>query len=141
MIYIDILDHVWYIYIIKRGTAQEETKMKYNKSEIMKAAWNLFNQSKKWTMTLSFSVCLHRAWDAAKAAIANAKKLANSYTWTINGVELTVNAAMALSGIRGWVVSGNTYAVRKEIKRAGFSWDAANKYWYTTDRTVAERFC
>ena len=78
--------------------------MKYNKSEIMKAAWNLFNQSKKWTMTLSFSVCLHRAWDAAKAAIDNAKKLANSYTCTINGV-------------------------------------AANKYWYTTDRTVAERFC
>ena len=116
MIYIDILDHVWYIYIIKRGTAQEEMKMKYNKSEIMKAAWNLLNQSKKWTMTLSFSVCFHRAWDAAKAAIA-------------------------LSGIRGWVVSGNTYAVRKEIKRAGFSWDAANKYWYTTDRTVAERFC
>lgn len=115
--------------------------MKYSKSEIMKAAWNLFNQSKKWTVSLSFSVCLHRAWEAAKKAIVNVSKLASSYTRTINGVELTVMAAMALNGLRGWVVIGNTYAARKEIKRAGFSWDAQNKYWYTTDRKVAESFC
>ena len=87
--------------------------MKYNKSEIMKAAWNLFNQSKKWTVSLSFSVCLHRAWEAAKKAIANVSKLASSYTRTINGVELTVKAAMALNGLRGWVVIGNTYAARR----------------------------
>lgn len=115
--------------------------MKYNKSEIMKAAWNLYRTSQKWVSSLSFSVCLHRAWEAAKAAIANAEKLANGYTRMIDGVELCVNAALSLSGIRGWVVSGNTYAVRKEIKRAGFSWDAENKYWYTTDRKVAEHFC
>lgn len=115
--------------------------MKYNKSEIMKAAWNLFNRFKNCTMKLSFSVCLHRAWEAAKTTIANAQKLVSGYTRTINGVELNVNAALSLSGLRGWVVSGNTYAVRKELKRAGFRWDAANKYWYTTDREVAEHFC
>lgn len=117
--------------------------MKYNKSEIMKAAWNLYNKFKNGLekFKLSFSVCLHRAWEAAKLAIANAEKLANGYTRTIDGVELCVNTALSLSGIRGWVVSGNTYAVRKEIKRAGFSWDPENKYWYTTDRKVAERFC
>lgn len=115
--------------------------MKYNKSEIMKAAWNLFNQFKNCTMKLSFSVCLHRAWEAAKAAIVTAKKVASSYTRAINGVELCIKASVSLSGIHGWVVSGSTYAARKELKRAGFSWDAANKYWYTTDRKVAEYFC
>ena len=117
--------------------------MKYNKSEIMKAAWNLYNKFKNGLdkFKLSFSVCLHRAWEAAKTAIANAEKLVKGYTRTISGVELNVDAAISLSGIRGWVVSGNTYVVRKELKRAGFKWDAENKYWYTTDRTVAERFC
>lgn len=49
--------------------------MKYNKSEIMKAAWNLRKMSQKWVNSLSFSECLRRAWANAKKAITNGKKI------------------------------------------------------------------
>lgn len=115
--------------------------MKYNKSEIMKAAWNLYKQAQKWVSKLSFSVCLHRAWESAKNAIASAQKLAKGCTKMVNGVELSIHHAFSLSGREGWVITGNTFYARKEIKRAGFTWDAEAKYWYTTDRKVAEYFC
>lgn len=115
--------------------------MKYNKSEIMKAAWNLFKTSQKWVKKLSFSVCLSRAWAAAKKAIVVARTLADRCTKIIDGVELSLQHAISLSGREGWVVTGNTFPVRKEIRRAGFVWDAENKYWYTTDRKIAEHFC
>lgn len=115
--------------------------MKYNKSEIMKAAWTLHKQSQQWVSKLSFSVCLHRAWESAKSAIAAAQRLANGFAKVVNGVELSIQHAFSLSGLEGWVISGNTFAARKDLKRAGFTWDADAKYWYTTDRKVAERFC
>lgn len=42
--------------------------MKYNRSEIMKAAWKLFKMFKSCISPLSFAECLHRAWVKAKAA-------------------------------------------------------------------------
>ena len=40
--------------------------MKYNKSEIMKKAWEMFRKSQKWVDPMSFGECLRRAWNAAK---------------------------------------------------------------------------
>lgn len=50
--------------------------MKYNKSEIMKAAWKLFNMAKNWVSKLSFSECLRRAWETAKNEIKAAAEIA-----------------------------------------------------------------
>lgn len=44
--------------------------MKYNLSEIMKAAWRIFRK-----MGLTFSEALHRAWNAAKAVPVNAQRI------------------------------------------------------------------
>ena len=44
--------------------------MKYNLSQIMKRAWELFRK-----MGLTFSEALHRAWMAAKAAPVNAERI------------------------------------------------------------------
>lgn len=46
--------------------------MKYNKSEIMKAAWSLYKMSRKWVTSLDFAECLRRAWKKAKQAIKDA---------------------------------------------------------------------
>lgn len=51
---------------------------KYNMSEIMKAAWNLFRMSQKWVDSLSFAECLRRAWANAKKAAAEAEAAARS---------------------------------------------------------------
>lgn len=44
---------------------------KYNLSEIMKNAWNLFKRAKEWKSSIStFSDALKRAWAVAKARLA-----------------------------------------------------------------------
>lgn len=52
--------------------------MKYNKREIMKRAWNLFNcwKGSRFASENTFSQCLHTAWDEAKAAIRKAEEAA-----------------------------------------------------------------
>ena len=44
--------------------------MKYNLSKIMHKAWELFRK-----YTISFAEALHRAWQSAKAAPINAKRV------------------------------------------------------------------
>ena len=43
---------------------------KYNLSEIMHKAWSLYRKGKA-----AFAECLHRAWNSAKAAPVNAKRI------------------------------------------------------------------
>lgn len=42
----------------------------YNKSEIMKSAWNLYRISQKWVGEHTFSWALKRAWQEAKEKIS-----------------------------------------------------------------------
>lgn len=116
--------------------------MKYNKSEIMKNAWNLFKRFQNWADPLSFSECLRRAWNAAKQFIENTKKLmSNGCMKIINGSRLGLIRTVAADYAMGWIVTGKTYAARKELKAAGFRWDPESRNWFTTDRKVAEYFC
>lgn len=118
--------------------------MKYNKSEILKAAWNLFKMSQKWaeSFKLPFSVCLHRAWEAAKQDIENTKKVfSGDCMKIINGSRLNLVRSIVDDRTMGWIVTGKTYPARKELKRAGFEWDPDCSNWFTTDRKVAEYFC
>lgn len=116
--------------------------MKYNKSEIMKAAWSLYKMAQKGVSSLSFSECLHRAWANAKKAIINSKKiLSDDCCKMIHGCLLGIKYTIVGDCTMGWLVTGKTYAARKELKAAGFKWAPYCKQWYTTDRKVAERFC
>ena len=47
--------------------------MDYNLSKIMSTAWELFRK-----LGISFSECLHRAWEAAKAEPVNATRIADT---------------------------------------------------------------
>lgn len=47
--------------------------MNYNLSKIMSTAWELFRK-----LEISFSECLHRAWEAAKAEPVNAARIADA---------------------------------------------------------------
>lgn len=115
--------------------------MKYNKSEIMKKAWNLFRMSKKWTTPLSFSECLCRAWERAKKAIAEAKALTKEQIKIINGARCYMHrGVIAEAGRMGWNVTGSTYYARKELKRMGFFFDAEARCWATQEQDVAARF-
>ena len=115
--------------------------MKYNKSEIMKAAWNLRKMSMRWVNSLSFDECLRRAWAKAKETIANTKKLASGLVKVINGKKVYLDrAVVACDGKMGWVVTGYTYNARKELKRAGFEFDPEARNWFTYDCQVAEYF-
>ena len=116
--------------------------MKYNKSEIMKHAWSLFRMSQKWVDSLAFSECLRRAWDAAKKDIENTQKLmSNGCMKVVNGSRLGLCRTIVADCEMGWIVTGKTYAARKELKAAGFRWDPESSNWFTADRKVAEYFC
>lgn len=52
------------------------TTSKYNRSEIMKRAWQL----KGFWKSMSFGHCLSRAWSEAKKQVAFAEKRANEET-------------------------------------------------------------
>ena len=66
--------------------------MKYNKSNIMKRAWEL---KKLFGEKKSFSICLRRAWNEAKeeaeANAYNGKYFVNGMEITMNGVTRTLN--------------------------------------------------
>ena len=116
--------------------------MKYNKSEIMKAAWNLYRKAQKWVNTLRFAECLRRAWSDAKAAAEISAKLDTAeIAKSINGCIVYLRrSAIAMTGRMGWYLTGNTYPVRKQIKAAGFKWDIEARAWHTLDHEVAARF-
>ena len=116
--------------------------MKYNKSEIMKAAWTLYRTAQKWVNKLSFGECLRRAWENAKRTLEATKKLmSNDCMKVINGVRVSLRRTVVADYAMGWIVTGKTYAARKELKSAGFCWDPESSNWCTTDRKVAEYFC
>lgn len=113
----------------------------YNKSEIMKAAWNLFRMSKRWINSLNFSECLRRAWASAKKSAETADRLRHECCKIVCGSVLYLRrAVIAEAGRMGWVVYGNTFPAKKELKRMGFRWDCESKNWYTEDASVAEYF-
>lgn len=111
----------------------------YDRSKIMKNAWNLYRTSQKWICSLPFSECLRRAW-------ADAKKTARVCA-TVNDAVIITPAGNVFCryGIvadytMGWNITGKTYAIRKELRSAGFRWDSETRCWFTTDRKIAERF-
>ena len=54
--------------------------MKYNRSEIMRRAWSLYNMSKQLVSAYAktFGECLRRAWSEAKDAIKQAAEMAKT---------------------------------------------------------------
>ena len=60
--------------------------MKYNRSEIMKRAWELYRTYRRWERT--FAWCLTKAW-----AEANQEASENVYNGVdfVNGMEITMN--------------------------------------------------
>ena len=62
--------------------------MKYNKSEIMKAAWTLYRTARKWVNKLSFGECLCRAWDNAKRTLEATKKLMSNDCMKVINLQL-----------------------------------------------------
>ena len=112
----------------------------YNRSEIMKEAWNTYRKFQTWVGKLSFGECLRRAWAKAKKAIAIARLLDRNAAVVCNGCRVTVRHQFVADVTMGWAVIGDTYRIRKEIKAAGFGWDPENRCWFTTDRAVATRF-
>lgn len=51
---------------------------KYNLSQIMTSAWNLYRMAQKWIDKMSFSDCLRRAWRDAKEAVKAAAEAART---------------------------------------------------------------
>ena len=117
--------------------------MKYNRQQIMKAAWNMFNRSKTWIekYRLSFAECLRRAWKDAKDEVKNAESIKHEIGKSINRVTVWMRpSVIAESGRMGWILTGNTYKAKQIIKSMGFKWDIEAKGWYTENRDVAIRF-
>lgn len=118
---------------------------KYNMSEIMKAAWNSFNSLKRFVnpngSRITFAECLRRAWAAAKKTVAAAEAINHEIGKSVNGCIVYMRkAVIAEAGRMGWVLSGKTYPVRKDIKAMGFKFDCEARNWYTEDRNVAISF-
>lgn len=60
--------------------------MKYNRSEIMKRAWDLYRTYRRWERT--FSWCLSKAWEEAKQEAADA---AYNGVKFVDGMEISMN--------------------------------------------------
>lgn len=60
--------------------------MKYNRSEIMKRAWEIKRSYR--ARALTFGQCLSRAWDEAKQEVAENAYIGRDFE---NGMEITMN--------------------------------------------------
>lgn len=139
--------------------------MKYNKSEIMKAAWNLYRKVKAGKAAVgnnTFGACLRFAWGDAKNAVEAAEREArrqqeeaeNRKRAEAYRQRQAEKAARKFVGVVkiGWGrntievnvyngdVSGNTYKWRNEIKSCGGQWCPDDRIWsFTPDQ--AQEFC
>lgn len=106
--------------------------MKYNKSEIMSAAWASYRKAQKWVEAyrLSFVECLRRAW-------AEAKRNARTFTGYVRidnmDGKITVDVLFGR-------VYGQTYGWRKTLKAFDALWCAEDKQWALPLDRVQE-FC
>lgn len=123
--------------------------MKYDKSKIMKNAWATYKLFQRTDRPLSFGVCLSRAWTAEKRVVAKSAQKAEAEKairyevgkrMSDAGAVFMKPAVIAEAGRMGWVLSGKTYAARKEIKAMGFRFDSEARNWYTQDKAVAVAF-
>ena len=109
---------------------------KYNKSEIMKAAWNLYRTAQKWVDKLSFSECLRRAW-------ANAKKAARVFTGIVRNIQVAgtlMHPVLVDVDMDRLTITGNTYPVRQMMRDLGLTWDKERKAW-AGSREVLNALC
>lgn len=107
---------------------------KYNKSEIMKGAWNLYRKTQKWVekFRLSFSECLKRSWKAAKEAAKAAEIMAQKY------FHIEINGSRVLINIGDGIVSGNTYRCKETLKQYGLKFNGTEKYWEGNRTSIEE---
>ena len=109
---------------------------KYNLSNIMKAAWNLYRKFQKCVAPLSFGECLKRAW-------AEAKKAARVFTGLVSNVQIAgtlMHPVLVNINMNTLTVTGNTFPVRQMMRDLGLSWDAENKAW-TGSRETLNSLC
>lgn len=107
----------------------------YNKSEIMKRAWEI---RRMWTARgLTFGQCLSRAWKEAKTAIANAA--AYAIKKFENGMEITVDGVTRV--LTRWTKNGydRVYVNGGSKKGEGFV-DIKNKKSYLNNLTYNKKF-
>lgn len=109
---------------------------KFNKSEILKAAWNIFRTAQKWVDKLSFGECLKRAW-------ATAKKAARVFTGIVKNVQVAgtlCHPVLVDVDMDNLTITGNTFPVRQMMRERGFDWDAKRKAW-TGTREALNALC
>ena len=109
---------------------------KYNKSEIMKAAWNIYRMAQKWVDKLTFGECLKRAW-------ADAKKAARVFTGIVKNVQVAGTLAhpvLVNVDMDNLTITGNTYPVRQMMRELGLDWNADKKAW-TGSRETLNALC
>ena len=109
---------------------------KYNKSEIMKAAWNIYRMAQKWIDKLSFGECLKRAWAAAK-------KAARVFTGIVKNVQVAgtlCHPVLVDVDMDNLTITGNTYPVRQMMRELGLDWNADKKAW-TGSRETLNALC
>lgn len=114
---------------------------KFNLSEIMKYAWELFKMYAKSVAPKNFSECLKKSWKYAKQRADILEKLQKDCMTVVDGCKMYMRrGVIACAGVCGWIVSGKTYYSRKHLKKFGFCFDGESKTWYTEDINVAENF-
>ena len=109
---------------------------KYNKSEIMKAAWNMYRMAQKWVDKLTFGEGLKRAW-------ADAKKEARVFTGIVTHVQVAGTLAhpvLVNVDMDNLTITGNTYPVRQMMRELGMDWNADKKAW-TGSRETLNALC
>lgn len=109
---------------------------KFNLSEIMKKAWELFRMAKKWTTPKSFSWALRQAWKDAKEA-------AREFTGIVRNVQVggtLAHPVLVNIDMDKLTVTGNTFPVRQMMREFGLDWDKARKAW-TGSRETLNALC
>ena len=110
--------------------------MKYNKSEIMKKAWELFKAADG--ITVSFADCLKIAWKKAKKSVVKTVKrnivFTNIEKWFVKKMD-TVSFMALESGI-----AVNDIVLEKETEKAiqiSTEWDGYRKMMWFPKSVVA----
>lgn len=110
--------------------------MKYNKSEIMKKAWEIFRNNhflyaKTPYLLCTFSDALKSAWESAKRNLKKEQEIADKMSKRI--VEL-FDGDCFINTVTGVIGGYSTYHHRSTFKKHGFKWQYAGGTAYEFNR-------
>ena len=115
---------------------RREKDMQYNRSQVMRRAWNTYHDARRHGMWISFSDCLRKAWAAVKTAVRNAAIVAAAKAAA--GITETIDTWYGWKEAGREVLHGSKAVFQVVLEKVSQPGKVYTASYFTLSQTTAE---